>query len=147
MSLAISTRRPSRTAALLLPSAGFWLLLAAMATAGGIARELVLVPLVGELRGHQIGTLLVTFAFVVAITMFVTRMRLSPNEGLVIGVAWLVCAIVFEFGFGHYVDGLSWNLLLSDYDVSQGRLLLLVWVAVGAGPFVAAYENQRQRRS
>ena len=65
-------------------------------------------------------------------------MRLSPREALTIGVAWLLCAIAFEFGFGHYVDGLPWSRLLADYDLSQGRLLLLVWSAVGVGPSVLA---------
>jgi hypothetical protein len=144
MSLAISARPRSRTAALLLPAAGFWLLLAAMATAGGIARQLFLVPLIGELRGHQVGTLVVAVAFLVAIALFVTRMRLSPNEGLLTGVAWLLGAITFEFGFGHYVDGLPWKRLLLDYDITQGRLLLLLWLAVGVGPFVLASVNHRR---
>ena len=147
MSLAIGPRHRSRTAALLLPAAGFWLLLAVIATAAGIARELFLIPLLGELRAHQLGTLLVTLAFLAAISVFVRRMRLSPDEGIVAGVAWLLCAVAFEFGFGHYVDGLSWSRLLSDYDLSQGRLLLLVWIAVGIGPFVAASVNQRRRRA
>jgi len=63
-------------------------------------------------------------------------MRLRPDEALVIGLGWLLGAIAFEFGFGHYVDGVSWSRLLSDYDITRGRLLLLVWLAVGAGPYV-----------
>ena len=135
----------SRIPTLLLPATGFWLLLATIATAAGIARELVLVPLVGELRAHQLGTVLVTGAFLTAIWMFVSRMRLSPGEALAAGTGWLLGAIAFEFGFGHYVDGLSWSRLLSDYDISKGRLLLLVWIAVGAGPFVIATLGRRQR--
>jgi len=65
-------------------------------------------------------------------------MRPSPEQALAIGLGWLVAAIAFEFGFGHFVDGLSWSRLLSDYDLSRGRLLLLVWVTVGGGPFVFA---------
>lgn len=79
-----------------------------------------------------------TAAFLAAIAGFVHRMRLEPDEALVIGIGWLLCAIAFEFGFGHYVDGLSWSRLLADYDLTRGRLLLLVWLAVGAGPFVLA---------
>lgn len=139
-------RHGSRATALLLPSVGFWLILAAIATVAGVARELWLVPRLGDLRGHQVGTLLVTAAFLAAISMFVVRMRLSPSEALVIGVAWLLCAIAFEFGFGHYVDGLSWNRLFADYDLSEGRLLLLLWLAVGAGPFVVATLHERRAR-
>ena len=135
-------RRDHRMAALLLPSLGFWLALAAIATVGGILRELWLVPLIGGLRGHQVGTAIVASAFLLAIAVFVGRMRLSPREALVIGAAWLLCAIAFEFGFGHYVDGLSWTRLLSDYDLSAGRLLLVLWLVVGLGPFLMARRQQ-----
>lgn len=147
MPLAGSARQRSRTAALLLPAAGFWLLLAAIATAAGIARELWLMPLIGELRAHQIGTLFVTSAFLVAITTFTTRMRLSPREGLIAGVGWLLCAIAFEFGFGHYIDGLSWERLVADYNLFQGRLLLLVWITMGVGPFLVACVKGPRRRT
>ena len=82
--------------------------------------------------------MLVTAAFLAAIAAFVSRMRLDPDEALVIGIGWLIAAVAFEFGFGRYVDGLSWARLLADYDLTRGRLLLVLWLAVGAGPFVLA---------
>ena len=88
----------------------------------------------------------VASAFLGVIAMFVGRMRLSPGEALAVGAAWLLCAIVFEFGFGHYIDGLSWPRLLSDYDLFEGRLLLLLWLVVGAGPFLVARRQQRRPR-
>jgi hypothetical protein len=141
-------RRPGdrRAAALVLPSLGLWLVLAAIATLAGIVRQLWLIPLIGDLRGHQVGTVIVAAAFLSAIAVFVGHMRLSPREALVIGAAWLVCAIAFEFGFGHYVDGLSWTRLLSDYDLSKGRLLLLLWMVVGAGPFLLVRRQLRPPR-
>ena len=126
-------------AALLLPAAGFWLMLAGIAIAAGILREMWLTPRIGELPAHQAGTVLVTTTFLAAIAGFVRRMRVQPDEALVIGGGWLLGAVAFEFGFGHYVDGLSWSRLLADYDVTHGRLLLLLWLAVGAGPFVLAH--------
>lgn len=144
----LPAKRPGdrRAAALVLPSLALWLLLAAIATVAGIVRQLWLVPLIGELRGHQVGTVIVAGAFVGAIAVFVGRMRLSAGEAAVIGAAWLTGAIAFEFGFGHYVDGLSWTRLLSDYDLSEGRLLLLLWLVVGAGPFLFARLRQRRAR-
>jgi hypothetical protein len=139
-------RRRSRAGALLLRSVGVWLMLAALATLGGVARELWLVPRLGDLRGHQVGTVLVTAAFLVAIALFVRRTRLTPREGLLVGLGWLAGAVAFEFGFGHYVDGLPWSRLVADYDLSQGRLLLLLWLAIGAGPFLLAALQQRRSR-
>ena len=98
-----------------------------------------LTPRIGELAAHQAGTMLVTAAFLAAIAGFVTRLHIEPDEALVIGAGWLLCAVIFEFGFGHYVDGLSWRRLLADYDLTRGRLLVFVWLAVGAGPFLLAH--------
>lgn len=42
--------------------------------------------------------------------------------------------VVFEFGFGHYVMGHSWEMLLHDYNVLEGRLWVVVLAAVWAGP-------------
>jgi hypothetical protein len=113
-------------------------MLAGTATLAGIMRELWLVPQLGEQTAHQLGTLIVTAAFLVVIGTFVHRMELDTDEALVIGIGWLAGAIAFEFGLGRYVDGLSWGRLLADYDLTRGRLLLLVWLTVGIGPYVFA---------
>jgi hypothetical protein len=139
-------RHRRRAAALILPSLGFWLVLAAIATVAGVVRQLWLVPRIGELRGHQVGTVIVAVAFLWVIAVFVHRMRLEPREALTIGATWLLCAIAFEFGFGHYVDGLSWTRLLTDYDLSKGRLLLLLWVVLGGSPLLLACRRRRRSR-
>ena len=127
-----------RGSALVMPSVAFWLLLAAIASTFGIVREFWVVPRIGETAAHQAGSVAVCAAFLAAIAMFVRLFRITPREALAIGMAWLAAAVAFEFGFGHYVDGLSWGRLLSDYDLTRGRLLLLVWIAVGVGPFILA---------
>jgi hypothetical protein len=128
----------ARSSTLVIPALAFWFLLAAIASTAGIVREVWLVPRLGELVAHQAGSVAVTAAFLALIAVFVRHFNLTPDQALVVGVAWLAAAIVFEFGFGHYVDGLSWGRLLSDYDLTRGRLLLLVWIAVGVGPLILA---------
>jgi hypothetical protein len=127
-------RARSRRNALYVTAAVFWFFLAGIATAAGVAREIWLVPHIGQLRAHQSGTLLVCMFFLGAIAAFVLRTRPSPREALCIGACWVLLGIAFEFGVGRYVDGLSWSRLLSDYDLSRGRLLSLVWVTVALGP-------------
>lgn len=45
--------------------------------------------------------------------------------------------VAFEFLFGHYVAGHSWERLLHDYNLVAGRvwLILLVWVALAPSLF------------
>jgi hypothetical protein len=144
MSRELQSPERSRTTALAASAAGFWLVLAAIATAAGISRERWLVPLLGESRAHQVGTLLVATAFWVAIAFYVRRTQPRPNEAVLVGAGWLLGAVAFEFGFGHYVDGLPWDRLLADYDLTKGRLLLLLWLTVAMAPSVLARSLQRQ---
>ncbi|MDX1489006.1 MAG: hypothetical protein R3268_12435, partial [Acidiferrobacterales bacterium] len=47
-------------------------------------------------------------------------------------VCWLVLTVAFEFGFGHYIAGHSWERLFADYNIMQGRVwsLFLVWMLI-----------------
>jgi hypothetical protein len=58
----------------------------------------------------------------------------TTRDALSVGAVWVALTIFFEFGFGHYVDGDSWEELLSNYDVSEGNLWLLVLTSIGFGP-------------
>ena len=46
--------------------------------------------------------------------------------------------IAFEFLGGHYLFGRPWDTLLADYNLSQGRIWIVVLVATAVGPVVAA---------
>ena len=65
----------------------------------------------------------------------------SLRQALLIGLTWALLTASFDFGFGHYVDGKPWSELAADYDLSQGRvwILVLVWIAVGP-----AFERARR---
>jgi hypothetical protein len=134
----LSFRRSTRAVELYGTAAVFWLIFAATATAAGIIRETWVVPWVGDLRAHQVGTVVVCAVFLAIIQALIRRTRPSRQEALAVGIWWLLVAMAFEFGFGHYVDGLPWSRLLADYDLSRGRLLLLLWLTVGAGPVLLA---------
>ena len=114
-----------------------WLVLLAAMLANGFVRVLVLEPRLGEVLARQVAT-----AFGVAIVVAVagTFVRRRPHHGsaalLGIGVFWLLLTLAFEFLFGHYVAGASWQELLADYDVLEGRFWPLVLLAVLLGPWL-----------
>ena len=88
---------------------------------------------VPELAAHQVSTLtgiLATGAVVWIVHRYWAIQSASQAFG--IGLCWLVMTVAFEFGFGHYVAGHSWDRLLADYNILDGRVwsLFLVWVAV-----------------
>lgn len=49
---------------------------------------------------------------------------------------WLTATVVFEFGFGHYVIGHSWDRLLRDYNLLEGRVWLLFLTATTVIPYI-----------
>jgi hypothetical protein len=51
-----------------------------------------------------------------------------------VGLFWLVLTVTFEFLFGRYVAGASWEALLADYDVLRGRLWPLVLLTTLLAP-------------
>jgi hypothetical protein len=105
-----------------------------LAIANGLLRELAYKNRVGEGRASQISapTLVAFLALYFAALQRRWPIR-TDREALEIGGAWAVLTVVFEFGFGHYVDRKSWDELLENYDIAGGRLwpLVLLWVGVG----------------
>ena len=57
----------------------------------------------------------------------------SNQEAVSVGAIWAALSVAFEFGFGRVVEGDSWSDLVGAYDVTEGRMFILipVWVAVG----------------
>ena len=128
---------------LYLKSLGVWLLLAILAIILGSLRNAFLLPTVGDLTAHQIGTLvflicqfLIIHFFVKWISKSATR-RIAPANLLMIGVFWAVPTVAFEFLFGYYVIGHQWEKLLADYNIFKGRLWILVLLNNIAAPLIS----------
>ena len=56
---------------------------------------------------------------------------------------WAALSVLFEFGFGHYVEGDSWEDLLGTYDVTAGNLWILIPLWIAAGPAVVRCNRRR----
>ncbi len=55
-------------------------------------------------------------------------LRPTLSQALGVGALWVALALGFELGFFRFVQGVSWKVLLRDYDVRGGRLLVLPWL-------------------
>lgn len=127
---------------------GVWVILAAAMIANGILRVTVLQPRFGSTTAEVLSAV-----FGIIIILALTRPFLRPLAGatapelLIVSVAWVVLTVIFEFTFGHWVDGKSWSELAGDYAIWRGRLWLLVLMTLAATPFIWARPGSaRQRR-
>lgn len=55
------------------------------------------------------------------------------------GLQWVVSSLVFEFIFGHYVFGMPWEKIVSEYRIYEGRLWSLVIASEFIAPFVHSF--------
>ena len=116
---------------------GVWGLLTLAMVANGVARLYLLVPLLGE-RGAELASAATGVALILAITRpFIRSLNfVSPLEYGEIALLWVGLTVAFEFGFGHYVAGVSWSALLANYDLLEGRTWPVVLAFVAASPFI-----------
>ncbi|MEF8887188.1 MAG: hypothetical protein V5A30_05225 [Haloarculaceae archaeon] len=137
MSVTLATLDGSLPAPKLLHPLGLWVLMAALAVANGVFRELVLIPRTGEYGGHVLSTailvaaiLLVSFAYFTTTAVGYTRLEL-----LAVGVAWTVLTVGFEFLVG-YLEEIPVSETLGQYNVLAGQVWILVPLTLLTAPLL-----------
>ena len=120
-----------------------WFPMIFIAIANGLFREKYLASRLNELQAHQVSTasMIVLFGIYVWI-VFKLWIPTSASQTVVIGLVWLLLTIIFEFLFGHYVAGHSWEKLLDDYNILQGRVWVLVLIWISIAPYII-YQLQK----
>lgn len=106
---------------------GIWVLMAVVAVVNGGLRELVIIPRVGEYRGHVLSTALLAGAILVISYLYfmTTAIDYTWGELLLVGVLWMVMTVGFEFVVG-YFEGTPVEVTLAQYNVLAGQ----VWIVV-----------------
>ncbi|NJR62243.1 MAG: hypothetical protein HC769_27535 [Cyanobacteria bacterium CRU_2_1] len=110
-----------------------WIPMVFIGIINGAIREATYGKPLSELRAHQVSTMigvLLLGLYIWLITRFWSPE--SFQQAVLIGMLWLSLTVIFEFFFGHYIVGHSWNHLLRDYNFLAGRvwLLVLIWITV-----------------
>ncbi len=114
-----------------------WFVLLVGAFANGTFRELVISPQLGAPVAHIISSILFSAIILLIAWLSIRWIRpISVGEAATVGVAWMLLTIAFEFGFG-LMRGLTWEQMLSDYNVMNGRLWLLVLITTTVAPVLA----------
>ena len=121
---------------ILLYALGIWVIFLILAIVNAIVRESIYAPRLGEDLGHAVSSI-IAIIYTLAITYwFIDRIKADVigTDLLWIGVLWLILTVIFEFGFGHYIMGRSWDYLLTDYNIFKGRLWSLVLLTMLIAP-------------
>jgi hypothetical protein len=116
------------------PWTAAWLGGSILGILNGTIRELVYKDSVGDRTAHYISTLTLVFLLGLYFWWLENRWPIpSLKTALKIGLTWAALTASFDFGFGHYVDGKSWTELAKDYDITAGRIwiVILAWTVVG----------------
>jgi hypothetical protein len=114
-----------------------WIPLVFIAILNGAIRDYVYGAYISELHAHQISTFtgIILSGFYVWALSYLWPLN-SDSEAFIIGLFWLGLTIAFEFLFGHYVAGHSWDRLLYDYNLLAGRLWLIFLIWIVTAPYL-----------
>ena len=113
-----------------------WFGFVLLAVMNGALRESVLVPRFGVTLAGQLSAVLLAGG-IMAVT-YLTISWIAPKtdrDAWLVGVAWLVLVLLFEFGLGR-AQGTSWSAMFQEYQFWKGKLWVLVLAATVTAPYV-----------
>lgn len=114
-----------------------WFPMVIIAIINGTIRELFFTNFLDELGAHQLSVISGITFFAVYVWIITGKWKIdSPISAIKIGFMWFIMTVIFEFIFGHYVMGYSWQKLLYDYNILEGRLWVVVLLWTTISPFV-----------
>lgn len=132
-------------AKIFLKSILMWFILVIIAIINGMFREFVITPNLGSSIGHILSTISLILLLLFATFLFLRYLNsnFSKKELISIGFLWLVLTINFEFIFGHFVMGHSWEKLFADYNILNGKIWILVLFATFLAPIIVGNRAKR----
>jgi hypothetical protein len=105
-------------------------------------------PVLGEPAATELSEIVLPILVVPWVLRVEQRHPLpSLKSALAVGAGWASAMVTFEFLFGHYVNGDSWETLRAAYHLADGRLWSLDVFAIACAPAVArAWRRRRVTR-
>jgi hypothetical protein len=113
-----------------------WLAILGLAMLNGAFRQIVLIPRIGD-RAAIASPLLLSALIVVATLVLLPWIGPSTaRDAWSVGIVWLGLTLAFEFLAGHYLFGDPWAKLFAEYNVTRGRLWVVVPITSLLAPVV-----------
>jgi hypothetical protein len=116
---------------------GTWFLFMVFAILNAGLREGVYTSFLDELRSHQLSTFTLMFIMFMGtfLVLGISKIQLTDQQTLLMGTIWVIMTLCFEFLAGHYAFGNSWNTLIADYNILNGR----IWILIPISTFIFPY--------
>ena len=122
-----------------LKALALWSGILLLAMLNGVLRERVLIPAMGSFGALTAsGILLSVCIFAVALVAAPWYGPVRSLQCLLIGGLWLLLTLVFEFGFGRFVQHKNWPELFQAYMFEGGNIWPVVLVVTLISPWLAA---------
>ena len=107
-----------------------------IAVLNGTARDFVYKKYVSELIARQISTITLIIFFGIYLGLILRKYPIeSEIQAFYVGAIWLFLTLAFEFALGRF-GGHSWEYLLNEYNLTEGKIWILVPVWVAVAPYV-----------
>ncbi len=104
-----------------------WFGLMILAVLNGGFRELVLKSAIGPRAAHLASTALLLLLIAVYLYFLIRRWSIrSIGKAWMIGVMWLLMTLAFETIMGRCINGHPWPVVFADYDITSGRMWVLI---------------------
>src|SRR5215213_9675308 len=115
-----------------------WMVIMFAESLHGTARVIFLEPVVGDFQARQIAVF-TGILIILAISYFFVRfLRAKNNLHLfAVGLLWLALTAAFEISLGRLLN-ISWERILSDYDMTHGGLMSIGLLFLLFAPIIAA---------
>jgi hypothetical protein len=115
-----------------------WLLVMAIEFVHGTLRWIFLRPRVGDFRSGQIGVFTGSVLFLLVVYFCEPWVKLrNAADCLHVGALWVILTLTFEWSFGHYAMGRSWENIGAEYNLLRGGLMPIGLVIFGMSPWIA----------
>jgi hypothetical protein len=124
---------------LLIKGVAVWCCIIIVEVFHGLARRVLLEPVVGDFRARQIAVFTGSLLILIVAALFIRWVRpRHVGDAVMVGFVWLVLTLAFELAFGRYVAHATWARIASDYDLLRGGLLPIGLMVLAAAPLIAA---------
>ncbi len=125
--------------AITLKAIGIWLLILVAAILNGLVRDGILTPLIGPAPALPLsGVTLSLFIFLITWLLIPTLGMHPATVYISVGLFWVALTLSFEYLFGYFVAGKSWDEIIEVLNVTDGNLFIIAVLATAVAPWLTA---------